>query len=90
MGSGQVLGRNKTLRLHESPNPMGQVEVMLTQDHWAEVVLEEVNGKGGRTLRVNGRVFVTKVSHTVVVDFGCDQHKQPLRGTSSIRLNSSL
>ena len=36
--------------LHESPNPMGQVGVVITQHHWAEVFLEEVNGQGGRTL----------------------------------------
>ena len=36
--------------LHESPNPMGQLGVVITQHHWAEVFLEEVNGQGGRTL----------------------------------------
>ena len=36
--------------LHESPNPMGQLGVVLTQRNWAEVFLEEVNGQGGRTL----------------------------------------
>ena len=35
--------------LHESPNPMGQLRVVLTQHHLAEL-LEEVNGQGGRTL----------------------------------------
>ena len=34
----------------ESPNPIGQLGVVLTQHHWAEVFLEEVNGQGGRTL----------------------------------------
>ena len=36
--------------LHESPNPMGQLGVVITQHHWAEVFLEEVNRQGGRTL----------------------------------------
>ena len=36
--------------LHESPNQMGQLGVVITQHHWAEVFLEEVNGQGGRTL----------------------------------------
>ena len=36
--------------LHESPNPMGQLGVVITQHNWAEVFLEEVNGQGGRTL----------------------------------------
>ena len=54
--------------LHESPNPMGQLGVVITQHHWAEVFLEEVNGQGGRTLLVNGHVFVTKASHTVILD----------------------
>ena len=56
--------------LHESPNPMGQLGVVITQHHWAEVFLEEVNG----------HVFVTKASHTVIVDFGCGQYKQPGEG----------
>ena len=50
--SGQVndlLGGNKTLLHHEPPNPMGQLGVVITQHHWAEVFLE-VNGQGGRTL----------------------------------------
>ena len=58
--------------LHESPNPMGQLRVVITQHHWAEVFLE-VNGQVGRTL-------VTKASHTVIVDFGCGQYKQPGEG----------
>ena len=58
--------------LHESPNPMGQLGVVITQHHWAEVFLEEVNGQG--------HVFVTKASHTVFVDFGCGQYKQPGEG----------
>ena len=66
--------------LHECPNPMGQLGMVITQHHWAEVLLEEVNGKGGRTLGVNGHVFVTKASHTVIVDFGCGQYKQPGEG----------
>ena len=36
--------------LHESSNPIGQLGVVVTQHHWAEVFLEEVNGQGGRTL----------------------------------------
>ena len=36
--------------LHESPNPMGQLGVVITLHHWSEVFLEEVNGQGGRTL----------------------------------------
>ena len=31
--------------LHESPNPMGQLGVVITQHHWAEVFLEEVSAK---------------------------------------------
>ena len=65
--------------LHESSNPMGQLGVVITQSHWAEVFLE-VNGQGGRTLRVNSYVFVTKASHTVIKDFGCGQYKQPGEG----------
>ena len=57
---------------------MGQLVVVITQHHWAEVFLEEVNRQGGRTLRVNGHVFVTKASHTLIVDFGCGQYKQPV------------
>ena len=53
--------------LHESPSPMGQLWVVITQHHWTEVFLEEANGQGGRTLGVNGHVFVTKASHTVIV-----------------------
>ena len=56
--------------LHESPNPMGQLGVVITQHHWAEVFLDEVNGQGGRTLWVNGHVFVTKASHTVIAICG--------------------
>ena len=48
---------------------MGQLGVVITQHHWTEVFLEEVNGQGGRTLLVNGHVFVTKASHTVIVIF---------------------
>ena len=66
--------------LHESRNPMGQLEIMLTQHHWTEVFLEEVNGHSGITLWVNGHVFVTNASHTVIEDFGCGQHKQPGEG----------
>ena len=33
-----------------SPNPIGQLGVVLTQHHWADVFVEEVNGQGGRTL----------------------------------------
>ena len=36
--------------LHESPNPMGPLEMVITQHHWVEVFLEEVNGQDGRTL----------------------------------------
>ena len=36
--------------LHESPNPMGQLGVVLLQHHRAKVFLEEVNGQGGKTL----------------------------------------
>ena len=59
---------------------MGQLVVVITQHHWAEVFLEEASGQGGRTLGVNGHVFMTKASHTVIVDFGCRQHKQPGEG----------
>ena len=37
-------------QLHESHNPMGQLGVVLAQHHWAEVLLEEVNGQGGELL----------------------------------------
>ena len=53
IGSGQVNDLLENIRrshLHESPNPMGQLGVVITQHHWAEVFLEEVNGQGGRTL----------------------------------------
>ena len=43
-------------------------------------ILEEVNDQGGRTICVNGHVFVFKASHTVIVDFGCGQHKKPGEG----------
>ena len=66
--------------LHESPNPIGQLEIVLTQHHWAKVFLDEVNIQGGRTLSVNGHVFVTKASHTSILDFGCGPHKQPGEG----------
>ena len=75
---------------HEPPNPMGQLGVVLAHHHWAEVFREEVNGHGGGALCVNGHVFVTKVSHTVIVDFGCGQHIQPGEGMGSVRLNSAL
>ena len=52
--------------LNESPNPMGQLGMVITQHHWMEVFLEEVNGQGGRTLRVNVHVFMIKASHTVM------------------------
>ena len=35
--------------LHESPNPIGQLGVVIAQDHWAEVFLE-VKRQGGRTI----------------------------------------
>ena len=70
----------RRFHLHESPNPMGQLGVVITQHHWVEVFLEEVNGQGRRTLLVDGHVFVTKASHTVIVDFGCGQYKQPGEG----------
>ena len=34
----------------ESLNAIGQLGKALTQHHWAEVFLEEVNGQGGRIL----------------------------------------
>ena len=36
--------------LVESPNPMGQLGVVVAQHHWVEVSLEEVNGQGERIL----------------------------------------
>ena len=66
--------------LNESPSPVRPLGVVTTQHHWAEVFLEEVNGQGGRTFGVNGHVFVTKASHTVIVDFSCGQYKQPGEG----------
>ena len=65
--------------LHESPNPMGQLGVVLKQHHLAEVFLEEVNDQGGRTL-LSQRPCVHDQSHTVIVDFGCGQYKQPGEG----------
>ena len=66
--------------LHESPNPKDPLGVVITQHHWAEDFLEEVNGQGRKTLWVNGHVFVTKASDTVIVDFGCGQYKQSVKG----------
>ena len=40
----------KRSRFQESPNPKGQLGVVLTQYHWVEVFVEEVYGQGGRTL----------------------------------------
>ena len=58
-------------RLHESHNPMGQLGVVLTQRHLAEVFLGEVSGKGGRTLSlrpcVRGELYTNR-------GFGCGQH----------------
>ena len=31
-------------------------------------------------------LFVTKASHTVIVDFGCSQHKQPGEGWAPLGL----
>ena len=53
IGSGQVndlLGGIRRSNLHESPTSMGQLGVALTQHHWGEIYLEEINGQGGRTL----------------------------------------
>ena len=47
IGSGQV---NDLLGGNKSPNPIGQLGMVIAQHHWAEVFLEEVNGQGGRTL----------------------------------------
>ena len=45
--------------LHESPNPMGQLGVVITQHQWAEV----------STARAEELFeFVTKARHTVIVD----------------------
>ena len=75
--------------MSESSNPMDQLGMMLTQHRWAEVFLEEVNGQGGRTLWVDGHVFVTKASHTVIVEFGCGEHNYAAwKGMGSVRLNS--
>ena len=60
--------------LYQSPNPIGQLGIVLTQHHRVEVFLGEVDVQGGRTLSVNGHVFVTKASHTVILDFGCGPH----------------
>ena len=60
---------------------MGQLGVVLTQHHWAEVFLEEVNGQRERILLRQWPVFVTKTSHTVIMDFrSCGHYKQPGEG----------
>ena len=62
-------------QVSESSNPMGQLGVVLTQQHHrAEVFQEEVKGQGGG---VNGYVFMIKSSHAIIVDFGCSQYIQP-------------
>ena len=58
-----------------NPGPLtyesGALSTALHGPACEEVSLEEVNGQGGRTLCVNDHVFVTKASHTVIMDFGC-------------------
>ena len=69
----EELNARKRSHLHESPNPMGQFGMVLTQHHWVEVFLEEVNE---RTLGVNTHVFISNASRAVIVDFICGQHMQ--------------
>ena len=45
----------------------------------------EVSGQGGRTLEINGHVFMTKARHIVIIEFGCGHHKQP--GQDFVRPN---
>ena len=66
----------KHSHLHESPNPMGPLGVVLTTG----VFLKEVNGQSGRTFLSQWPCVRDKASHIVIVDFGCGQYKQPGEG----------
>lgn len=52
----------------------GSVRLILGTRIWHDEVFLEWRENS----RANGHVFMTKVSHTVIMDFGCGQHKQPV------------
>ena len=52
----------RPLHLHESLSPMGQLRVMLTQYHWAEVFLEKSNARVEIFFYLFVHLYITRIT----------------------------